>query len=275
MIDAKTREACANYVGKERQSRDNLAPEPAQKLAVLLGRAPPGERLPPTWHWVYFNAAVPRDRLGADLHEKTGLFLPPAPFTRRMWAAGDVTVHSPLRLGVPAHRRSAVEAVEFKEGRSGAMCFVAVAQEVEQAGRLCIVEKKTIVYRDRGKPDVALKGPDDPVPEGFFTHPDSQVFFYSALTHNGHRIHWDRDYCREVEGYPDLVVQGPLMATELCEAMREGLGPCRFRFRAQAPVFTTSPVRIDPGAAGPERKGQIIRADGVVSMTATLGRVQT
>lgn len=270
MIDADTRAACEATVGRSRVIEDSLAPETAAKLAAVLGVETPDRLLPPTWHWGYFNQPVCAADLGRDYHERTGLFLPDAPFPRRMWAAGQVTVHMPLTLGLPASQTIRIADVAFKEGRSGAMCFVTLSQRVEQEGALCIEEEKTIVYRDRGAPEPALRTAEDPVPESYFIHPESQLFFYSALTHNGHRIHWDHDFCRAVEGYPDLVVHGPLMATELCDAMRGHRLSVRFTYRAQAPVFTTTPVRIDPGAPGETREGRMLRSDGVTSMTGRL-----
>lgn len=265
------RAACEAFVGNCREIEDTLAPEAADKLAILLGHELPSEHLPPTYHWAYFNKGIPARDVGADMHERTGIFLPPAPFHRRMWAAGDVSILQPLRIGVPARRRSTVTAVEFKEGNSGQMCFVTVSHEIEQDGAPSISERQTVVYRDRGDPEKPLRQPEDAIPEGYFVHPDSELWFYSAVTHNGHRIHWDRDFCRNVEGYPDLVVHGPLMATKLCEAMRaDRLVPQRFAFRAQAPVFTTTPIRIVTGVPGNPRHGEIQRSDGVVSMTAKL-----
>lgn len=272
-IPDKVRELCESYVGRSREVEDILAPEAAEKLAVLLGQNVPQEFLPPTWHWAYFNRPVALADQGEDFHERLGLFLPPAPLQRRMWAAGDVTVLQALRIGLPARRVSTIRDVAFKEGTTGPLCFVSVSHQIEQEGAPCIKEIQTIVYRDRGVSERALRGPQDPVPDGYFTHPESQLFFYSAVTHNGHRIHWDRDFCRDVEGYPDLIVHGPMMATELCDAMREGFGPLRFAYRAQAPVFATTPVRIRLGVPGQERKGQIERSDGVVSMTATLSQL--
>nr|WP_309503952.1 hypothetical protein [uncultured Roseovarius sp.] len=264
------RAECEAAIGRTRTVTDSMAPEAAAKLAVLLGCDMPEAGLPPTWHWAYFNTGIPEADQGRDLHEETGRFLPAAPFPRRMWAAGDVTVHVPLQLGVPAQRRVTVADVAFKQGKSGAMCFVTLAHEITQGGMLAIEEAQTVVYRDRGAPDAGLRGPNDPVPEGYRLHSESQLFFYSAVTHNGHRIHWDRDFCRKEEGYPDLVVHGPLMATELCMQMFDGVTPCRYSFRAQAPVFLTTPVRYLPGAPGKPREGRIERSDGVTSMNATL-----
>ncbi len=269
-VSEKVLAECEACIGRTREITDSLSPEPAEKFCILMDRKPPGEELPPTFHWAYFSKGIPLADLGPDLHERTGLFLPAAPFHRRMWAAGEVSVSQPLRIGTPATRRSTIADVAFKEGNSGAMCFVTISHEIEQNGVPCIAEKQIIVYRDRGEPETALRQPDEPVPDGYFTHPESQLFFYSALTHNGHRIHWDRAFCRETEGYADLVVHGPLMATELCEAMRGSRLSIRFRYRALAPVFTTTPVRILPGTPGTERKGTIERSDGTVSMSATL-----
>ena len=267
------RDRCRTFVGRTREATDTLAPEAARKLAVLRGAPEPGPSLPPTWHWIYFTAGIPEADLNDDLHEKTGRFLPPAPYQRRMWAGGDVAVHAPLRIGVPATRRSEVTSVEFKDGRSGSMCFVTVRHRIAQGGRDCIEEIQTIVYRDRGRTEKPLRQPDDPIPDGHFVHPDSRLFFYSSVTHNGHRIHWDRAYCRDVEGYPDLVVHGPLMATELCDAMRGDRLTGRFAYRAEAPVFTSSPVRIEPGTPGEVQDGRIVRSDGVTSMSASLTAV--
>jgi 3-methylfumaryl-CoA hydratase len=272
MTDSHAIDEARAAIGRRRVIRDGLAPEAVAKLAVLMDAAPPEDLLPPTWHWIFFNRPVAEADQGADLHERTGLFLPAAPFPRRMWAAGEVTLHRPLRIGVPATQAITVADVAHKSGRTGEMCFVTLALEVEQEGAACIAETRTIVYRDRGSPEPALRAPGDPVPKGFSTHSDGKLFFYSAVTHNGHRIHWDRQFCREVEGYPDLVVHGPLMATELCEALRDGaeVGPCRYSYRVQAPVFTSTPVRIEPGTLGPDREGLIRRSDGVVSMIGRL-----
>ncbi|WAP66897.1 FAS1-like dehydratase domain-containing protein [Jiella pelagia] len=280
-MDAAIRAECEAYVGRRRSVTDTLAPETAKKLATLLGQPVPDAVLPPTWHWAYFNHGYPIADCGEDGHERLGLFLPPAPFHRRMWAAGDVTVHKPLRLGVEATRQSTIKAVDFKSGKSGDLCFVTVEHAISQSGETAIDEIQTVVYRDRGLPDKALRQPSDPVPAGYFVHRDMELYFYSALTHNGHRIHWDRDFCRMVEGYPGLVVHGPLMATKLCDAMLSradggaALGDkpgCRFAFRALAPVFDTTPIRFVFDADGAIGDGKVERSDGVTSMKATLTR---
>ncbi|MBO0902169.1 FAS1-like dehydratase domain-containing protein [Jiella sonneratiae] len=274
-MDAAIISECQAYVGRRREVTDAMAPEAAKKLAHLLGREAPAATLPPTWHWAYFNHGYPVADAGEDGHERLGLFLPPAPFSRRMWAAGDVAVHRPLRLGVAATRRSTITDVAFKTGRTGDLCFVTVRHAFEQEGGPAIDEIQTIVYRDRGPAEKPLRDESEPVPEGHFVHGDLELYFYSALTHNGHRIHWDRAFCRDVEGYPGLVVHGPLMATKLCDAMLSSAvqphaRPCRFAFRALAPVFETTPVRLCFETEGAERQGRVERCDGIAAIAATL-----
>ena len=269
MIDAEVRDTCESHVGRRRIIEDPMAPGAAEKLATILSTPLPPRGLPPTWHWAYFTAAVPPEDVGHDGHERLGLFLPPAPFERRMWASGTVEMRRPLALGLRAERVTTIEDVTFKTGGSGDLCFVTLRHDISQAGETRIVERQVIVYRDRGMAAAPLRQPGDPIPKGYGVHPDTMLQSYSAVTHNGHRIHWDRDFCRDVEGYPSLVVHGPLMATELCDAMRDGLTPCRFDFRATAPVFDTTPVRVMPGDPGSPRKGRIERSDGETSMTAT------
>ena len=157
MIDSETRAACEAHVGMERVIHDSMAPETASRLATVLGSTHDDVMLPPTWHWAYFNIAISQEHLGYDYHERTGLFLPAVPFPRRMWAAGDILVHRPLVTGTPAKQTARISDVAFKAGRSGALCFVTVELKVEQAGKLCIQERRTIVYRDRGAPDKALR----------------------------------------------------------------------------------------------------------------------
>lgn len=262
-VDDAIRAACEAHLGRSRAVEDAMSPVPARRLEAVLDRVPSaraGDPLPPTWHWAYFADEVRESDIGPDGHERLGLFLPPVPFPRRMWAASEVRVHAPLVLGEPARRTSTIRAVEFKSGRTGDLCFLRIGHEFEQGGAVRVEEAQTVVYRDRGLPEAPLRAPGDPVPEGFFAHEDIQLLRYSAVTHNGHRIHWDREFCREVEGYPDLVVHGPLLATHLAEALRAGRPerPTRFAFRAVAPVFVTTPIRVEAEGGA----GRILRSDG-------------
>ncbi len=262
MVSDDIQAACLAYIGRQQRQRDTMAPEAAQRLAVLLGCEVP-EVLPPTWHWAYFAAALRSEDIGHDGHEKLGLFMPPAPYARRMWAAGQIDYVRPLRLGVPAERVSTIADVAFKEGASGPLCFVQVDHEISQDEVVVLRERQTVVYRDRGLAVEPLRSDSDPVPEGYRVFPDTMLVAYSSILHNGHRIHWDRDFCRDVEGYPGLVVHGPLLATLLADTICKS-APCRFTYRAKAPVFDTSPVRV-------RRDGKtavIERSDGVIAMEA-------
>lgn len=264
MIDPDTLERCRAFIGRTREATDSIAPEPMQKLGALLG-VEPGDQVPLCWHWAYFNPAIPADHVGHDGHEKLGLFLPDPPLPRRMWAAGDIEVLSPLRIGVPATRRTTIEDVTFKEGRTGDLCFVTLTHDIVQE-HPAIRERQTIVYRRPGQPEPALRDAEDPVPEGFRTVPDTTLVAYSAITQNGHRIHWDRAFCREVENYPGLVVHGPLMATLLAGTLQPQPQAGRFTYRAMAPVFETSPFRIVHEGSS----ARIERSDGVTAMEARL-----
>lgn len=264
MVPEDVKAACEAYIGKERVISDSLAPDPAKKLATLLETDLP-DRLLTTWHWAYFNPALKASDVGHDGHERLGLFMPPAPFLRRMWAGGTVEILRPLQLGVPADKRSRIEDVAFKTGASGDLCFVTVLHEIAQ-GDLAIREKQTIVYRDRGMAVAALRAPDDPIPDGYRVMPDTTLVAYSAITQNGHRIHWDRDFCRDVEGYPGLVVHGPLLATLLADTLIPAPAPATFTYRATAPVFETSPFRVVAEGSN----ARIERSDGVTAMEARL-----
>lgn len=254
-------------IGRVREVSDPLYSRTAAQLAALFGVPEPKQALPPTWHWAYFQEVIPFGERGPDLHERTGRFLPEMPFPRRMWAGGEIVLHRPLRLGVEAEKRTTVADVVQKEGRSGPLAFVTVRHEIGQNGELSLEESQTLVYRTPGPAEKPLRRADDPIPTGYHTFTDGLLYLYSAITLNGHRIHWDRKYCREVEGYPDLVVHAPLMATALCDMLYDGGSPVRFAFRAEAPVFDTSPVRLVSDSGGTAR---IERSDGVTAMYATL-----
>lgn len=263
------RVACEGYIGRSQTTVDTMGPEAAEKVATILGVPAPQNHLPPTWHWAYFNRAVPPSDVGPDGHERLGRFLPPAPFERRMWASGEVEVARPLRIGVVAHRTSTIADVRFKSGSTGPLCFVTVHHHITQNGARAIDEHQTIVYRDRPIAKTPPTVNAAAVPPGYIVHPDTMLIAYSAVTHNGHRIHWDRDYCRTVEGYPGLVVHGPLLATELCDVLRDGKASGRFAYRATAPVFEANPVRLVVEPRDQNREGFVERLDGVRSMKAT------
>ncbi|WP_439589028.1 FAS1-like dehydratase domain-containing protein [Hydrogenophaga sp.] len=268
------------WVGRSATQEQHLEPFAARALAGLLDRtdAPgEGDALPLLWHWLYFLEAPSRAGTGVDGHPKRGGFLPPVPLPRRMWAAGELTLHRPLRLGRSARKTSTVRSVDLKQGKAGALVFVTVAHELAQDDRACISELQHIVYREAPAAPAPLPpGETAPTAAEWSREllPDTPLLFrYSALTYNGHRIHYDRDYATQVEFYPGLVVHGPLLATLLLDlAAREkaDAAVAHFSFRAQRPAFDTDALRLcgrpdDGGAA-------LWTADpsGAIGMTAQL-----
>jgi 3-methylfumaryl-CoA hydratase len=227
-------------------------PEPACALADLLGVPVPelGAGLPPLWHWVYLLDRPALADLGPDGHPVRGtLPAPPGPGRRRMWAGGRVAVTGPLRCGEPATKRTRVLAVTEKHGRSGHLTFVTVGVQVLQGGAVVVAEEQDIVYRDAAvrAQSQAAQPPGAVVPGGQGEREigisPALLFRFSALTYNAHRIHYDRDYCRDVEGYPGLLTHGPLQALAMAEAARAAgstggrTGNASFAYRLVSPLF--------------------------------------
>lgn len=197
----------------------------------------PGDPLPPFFHQIYFWDPKPAGELGPDGHPALGGFLPDMGFPRRMWAGGRLRFHTPLRAGVPATLTSRVTSAEQKEGRAGPMALVTVSHEIVQEG-LILEEEQDLVYlpSDFERPP-PKRAPDANESEALAFNPTT-LFRYSALTFNGHRIHYDRDYATGVEGYAGLVVHGPLLAQHLMLFAERTLGPLKsFGFRALAPLM--------------------------------------
>jgi 3-methylfumaryl-CoA hydratase len=245
------------WVGREEVASDLVTAAPYAALAATLDREAlrpaPGTLLPPLWHWLYFLPAHRRSELGSDGHARRGAFLPPVPLPRRMWAGSRFAFRSPIRIGDALTRRSTIESVVEKSGRSGPLVFVTVRHELTCAGGAspALVEHHDIVYRDAPGPrEPALAAQRVPASADFEARwvPDDVLLFrYSALTFNGHRIHYDRRYATTVEGYPGLVVHGPLLATlllELLRAHRPEAHLSAFAFRALRPVFDTAPFLV-------------------------------
>ena len=219
-----------------------------------------GEPLPPLWHWFGFLEHTRQDELGADGHPADGHFLPPMPHRRRMFAGGRLEVRSPMRVGETLERTTTLASSRAKDGRSGPMLLVTLRHEFRRGaggGEVAVVEEQDFAYRvqppgqARGIP--APTAPSDPPAPGAHAvelHPDDTLLFrVSALTYNTHRIHYDRSYATGVEGYPDLVVHGPLLALMLLEIPRrhradEGL--TRFEYRLERPAFAGSTLRAEP-----------------------------
>jgi len=243
-----------NWIGRRHEVEDVITLWPVQALQSTLdlpGPAPiDGDVLPPLWHWLFFLPTVAHSDLGPDGHAKLGGFLPPVGLPRRMFAGGRFEFHRPLHIGERARRVGTVVSIEEKQGRTGRLVFVVARYEVSGAAGLSIVEEQDLVYREasHGRHDPAPGS--EPIPDGAWTRtviPDPVMLFrFSALTFNGHRIHYDQPYVTEVEGYPGIVVHGPMTALLLADlAHRNGPGPLdSFSFRARSPLFTDGPFAL-------------------------------
>ena len=239
-----------DWIGRTERRTDRVTAVPIAALSATLDRDDPepvpGTPLPPLWHWLYFTPLARQSEIGPDGHARRGAFLPPVALPRRMWAGGRLTFAEPLRVGDEIERTSRIVDVSGKHGRSGALVFVTVRHEIAGPRGLAITEEHDIVYRDAA-PDGAPAAPSRPAPtdEAFGRPivPDPVLLFrYSALTFNGHRIHYDRSYVTEVEGYPGLVVHGPLIATLLLDLLRRERPEAqvrRFDFKATGAIFDT------------------------------------
>lgn len=257
---ASAGEDWSGWIGREEVAREVIAADRVAALAATLDLgAPPGPAgtVPPGWHWVFFNPFVRRSGLGPDGHAKRGGFLPPIPLPRRMWAGGRLSYPAPLQIGAEAERRSLILKVEKKSGKRGQLVFVTVRHTISVAARECVIEEQDIVYRE-APPAAAASSPLAPAPGGAVgsesVTPDPVLLFrYSALTGNGHRIHYDQPYVTGEEGYRDLVVHGPLLATllqGLAQRLRPSLRLAAFSFRGVAPAFVDRPFFIEAGPAG-------------------------
>jgi len=257
-------ERLRDWIGRTERHEDEVTPAPAAALAALLDRdaSTPvaGSAIPPLAHWLYFPAPARQSELGEDGHRRRGEFLPPVPLPRRMWAGGRLAFHDPLRIGERIVRESRVADVAVKRGRVGTLVFVTVRHEIANATGVAVTEEHDIVYRgDPGPEGPATVATVAATDETFRRRvvPDPVLLFrYSALTANAHRIHYDHPYATGVEGYPGLVVHGPLVATLLLDLLRREHPECRvsrFSFRAVAPLFDIAPFelcgRTEPGTA--------------------------
>ena len=235
------------WVGKTETVSARVNAVTANALAATLDRPDhfdTGAGLPPLWHWAYFWHTAPQSELGPDGHPRRGGFLPPVPLPRRMWAGGRLTFSRPLQVEGDAARSSQVKSVSSKHGATGPLVFVTVRHELAQEGDICVTEEHDIVYREMPQPGAAAPAPKMAPAEAAWERtivPDPVLLFrYSALTFNGHRIHYDRSYATEVEGYPGLIVHGPLIASLLLDLVRRerpAAAVTAFSFRAVQPLF--------------------------------------
>jgi len=257
-------ENLTDWIGRSQTLQDDITAAPVRGLGATLDLAPtpvgPGTPLPPLWHWLYFLPQHRQSEIGPDGHARRGGFLPPVPLPRRMWAGSQFEFRSPVRVGDAVQRTSTIEDVSAKEGRTGKLVFVKVRHELycNGAADAAIVEHHDIVYREARKPGDA-EPPPTRAEEGEWQReivPDDVLLFrYSALTFNGHRIHYDRRYVTEVEGYPGLIVHGPLIATLLMDLVRRHAPDAQvgaFRFKAVRPTFDLHPFKVNGQREGDE-----------------------
>ena len=298
-----------------RVQTDILAPWPAQAMLGLLDRDPRAisedDPLPLGWHWLYFKQPYRASRLADDGHETRGDFMPDIDLPRRMWAGGTLRSLDPVSLGQPAELRSKIVSVTEKRGKSGRLVFVIVGHAVLQGGRRCVEEEQVIVYREpASRPTAATARPRatprkeaaapgggggatdaagmrnmagsgdgraDSAPEWseIFLPTTVTLFQFSALTYNGHRIHYDHPYVTEQEGYPGLLVHGPLTALLLLDAaQRHAPVPVSsFRYRALAPLFVDEPVTLVGRASPAGADGSDPQRERIVQALAPSGAV--
>lgn len=273
-LDAATVTHLQSWIGRSETLSDSVTAAPMRALSATLDRDDPAPGadtpLPPLWHWLYFLPMAPQSQIGPDGHPRRGGFLPPVPLPRRMWAGGRLEWNpdNPLRQGEAITRTSRIESVTHKSGRTGDLLFVLVRHEIANARGIALTEEHDIVYRP-------LARPGDPVPaptaaergaawQRKITPDDVLLFRYSALTFNGHRIHYDRKYVTEVEGYPGLIVHGPLIATLLVDLVRRQVPDAfirRFAFKAVRPTFDLNPFTLNGQPAADGRSVRVWGAD--------------
>jgi 3-methylfumaryl-CoA hydratase len=265
------------WVGRQERRVDLVSPSHLAAWNATLDRDDPfpreGDPVPPGFHWALFAPLARQSELGPDGHPRRGGFLPPVPLPRRMWAGSRIQFHRPLRVGERVEQASLVVKVEEKSGRAGALVFVTVRHTVSGAGGPALEEERDLVYREAPKPGAAPAAPE-PAPQGAWRRrivPDDVLLFrYSALTFNGHRIHYDRRYVTAEEGYAGLVV---LIATLLLDLLRRELPAAaveRFRFKGLRPTLDTSPFTVEGGPGDDARHVRLWSTDnlGQIGMEA-------
>ncbi|KWF64265.1 FAS1-like dehydratase domain-containing protein [Burkholderia pseudomultivorans] len=271
------------WIGRREDSADRITPAPIRLLRATLDDAEPSalpDVLPPLWHWLYFLPGERQSSIGIDGHPRRGGFLPPVALPRRMWAGGRLQFLRPLAVDTPIQRRSTIANVQSKSGRSGQLVFVTVLHEIGDAQGVAIREEQDIVYRDAPPP--AAAGTPAPAPQPAPTDeqysriviPDPVLLMrFSALTFNGHRIHYDRPYAMHEEGYPGLVVHGPLIAMLLMEELRRrhpGKTIRAFDFKAVSPLFDTAPFTVNGKLEGHTARVWARGPQGQLAMQASI-----
>lgn len=264
-----------DWIGKSLTLSDSLAPEPLQHFEALFDRNPAdtgnGTELPPCAHWIYFNPPVKSEELDESGNQKKGIFLPPVEQSQRMWAGGRLIFKKPLKAGQPADRTTTITKIDEKPGTSGNLCFVTLRHQISSAGAMAIDEEQDIVFREaseQGAHPVRSRLADIDYDWKKTRKFDSaHIFRYSALTHNSHKIHYDRLYAEEKEGYPNILIQAPLLLSlmiNLFKTKTDGKVIEEISYRAEGPVYlheevtiickTVDNTKVEMRALGPDNK---------------------
>jgi 3-methylfumaryl-CoA hydratase len=265
-----------SYVGRKVTDVDFIDDRIVVQFSATFDVPMPDHLLPHMWHYGLFTPSTPTAKLDTDGHPRRGDFMPPVKLPRRMFAGSTLKFLAPLKIGQKVSRTAEIASVEHRLGRTGHLVFVGAASRLSQEDRLCVEELQTIVYREAS----ATKMP--PVKPASINHAATnevatawrptatQLFRYSAITFNSHRIHYEERYATDVEGYPDLVVHAPLIATQLCK-FAEQIAPRRilqFTFRGEAPCFVNQELKLIAQLSQNSVALHAERQDGVIAMSA-------
>lgn len=266
------------WIGRSEAATDIVTAQLVKGLRATLfqevGDPRAGDAAPFTVHWCLAQPVFPMSMLGPEGHPTRGGFLPPVPLPRRMWAGGEIEFLQPLRVGDESTRTSRIADVQVKSGSTGTLCFVSVEHSISSPRGVAIRERQDIVYRELTSSAPATAKAPPPKAQHRETHVSDPVllFRYSALTFNGHRIHYDRDYVTEVEGYPGLIFHGPLQAAliiEMAAKLRSGNAPKTFTYRGLQPLFEGSEFSINANEIDAGMELWTANADGQPTMKGT------
>lgn len=268
------------WIGRSQEATDTVTAHLVMGLRATLfqevGEPKTGEAAPFTVHWCLAQPVFPMSMLGPDGHPTRGGFLPPVPLPRRMWAGGEIEFLQPLRVGDESTRTSRIADVQVKSGSTGTLCFVSVEHSISCPRGTAIRERQDIVYREMtsSAPAGGKAPPPPPKAQHRETHVSDPVllFRYSALTFNGHRIHYDRDYVTKVEGYPGLIFHGPLQAAliiEMAAKLRGGKAPKKFTYRGLQPLFEGTEFSINANEIEAGMELWTANAEGQPTMKGT------
>ncbi|TVR28014.1 MAG: acyl-CoA dehydrogenase [Balneolaceae bacterium] len=270
------------WIGKTKDRNDSMAPEQLQRFEALMNQNPhsvtSGTELPPCAHWCYFTPIDMQSNIAVDGHALKGDFLPPVELPKRMWAGGKITFKKPLLAGTPAEKKSTIIAINEKEGSTGKLCFVTVRHQISARGAVAVDEEQQIVYREEseeGAHPIRTQPLDIDPDWKKTTKLDSvQLFRFSALTFNSHRIHYDREYVKKIEGYPNLVVHGPYLLVLLLDAFKnkdDGRVIEDVEYSAVGPVYLDEQITIQGKGVDNHRvELRVTGPEGNMAMKATV-----